>query len=290
MDKLFTRVSERATGAFLVEWQWLPHGAAQPTVGSLSFEVDAYHKDDRGALAELKGLYYLLEHKHVHGERRLGNGVKLCVSSGAIRKALAKNALKKTMSGKTDKAAVANAATFLATKYFEATVEVARWPEMTPKSVVPCEEVEDLGRQFDRITIDCPLLGESVSLSRHAMHRYVARIDQKRDKLDESDLSSVADARWTAAWRWFARIFPNPSLVRAELLPKVKAKFEAKYGKDCHYLHFQDAGVLLVVRRDSVGLIVATVIRLSPYEPLIVLPDYMVGQGLVKGHLHLSRK
>jgi hypothetical protein len=54
MDKLFTRVSERATGAFLVEWQWLPHGAAQPTVGSLSFEVDAYHKDDRGALAELK--------------------------------------------------------------------------------------------------------------------------------------------------------------------------------------------------------------------------------------------
>jgi hypothetical protein len=39
-----------------------------------------------------------------------------------------------------------------------------------------------------------------------------------------------------------------------------------------------------------VGLIVATVIRLSPYEPLIVLPDYMVGQGLVKGHLHLSRK
>ena len=71
MDKLFTRVSERATGAFLVEWQWLPHGAAQPTVGSLSFEVDAYHKDDRGALAELKGLYYLLEHKQVHGERRL---------------------------------------------------------------------------------------------------------------------------------------------------------------------------------------------------------------------------
>lgn len=290
MDKLFTRATEGEGGAFLVDWQWLPRGAVHPTVGSLRFVVDACHQDDRAALAELKALYHLLERKHVHGEKRHGNGVRLCVSNGSIRKALSKSALKKTMAGKTDKAAIANAATFLATKYFEATVEVARWPEVTPKNVVPCEEVDALGSQFDRIAIDCPLLGEPVSLSRHAMHRYVARIDQKRDRLDEADLSDVADARWTAAWRWFVRIFPNPSLVRAELLPKVKAKFEAKYGKDCHYLHFQDAGVLLVVRRDSKDLIVATVIRLSPYDPLIALPDYMVGQGIVKGHLHVSRK
>lgn len=290
MDTLFARAIEGEDGVFLVDWQWLPHNAIHPTAGSIRFAVDAVHKIERAALAELRALYQLLERMQVHGtSSRLGNGIKLCVSHRSIRDALSKRALKQTKVGKTDKAAIATAASFLATKYFEAAIEVKRCPEVEPKKVLPCVDLDPQGPEFDRIVIDCPALGEPVSVSRHAIHRYVARIDQGRGKLDEDDLSDVADARWSAAWRWFVRILPSPNLVRAELLPKVKEKYERTFGKDCHYLHFPDAGVLLPVQRDSKGLIVTTVIRLSPYAPLIEMPGYVVGQTIVKAHRHLSR-
>ncbi|MGP3505432.1 hypothetical protein [Paracidovorax citrulli] len=290
MDTVFTRAIEEEGGVFLVEWRWLPHNAVHPTAGSLRFAVDACHQAERAALAELRALYHILEQMQVHGpSSRLGNGVRFCVSHRSIPDALSKRALKRTKVGKTDKAAIANAASFLATKYFEAVIEVRRCPEVEPKKVLPRVDLAPLGAEFDRIAIECPVLGEPVSVSRHAIHRYVARIDQGRGKLDEDDLGDVADARWSAAWRWFVRILPNPNLVRAELLPKVKEKYERTFGKDCYYLHFRDAGVLLPVQRDAKGLIVTTVIRLSPYAPLIEMPGYAVGQTIVKAHHHLSR-
>lgn len=291
MEKLYVQASrEEEGGAFLVEWQWWANPERPAVAGTLTVPVAGNHKADRSALAELKALFHLLENRHVHGEGRLGNGLKLLVTHGAIRKAVAKSALKKSMAGKTDKSDVAQAASFLATKYFEATVEVGRLPEAEPKIVQPHEVLEPVGRVFDRVTIECPLLGEPVTVTRHAMHRYVARVDQKRDKFTEADLSGVDDVRWSQAWRWFTRILPHADLEKASLLPSARQWSEGKYGKNCHYLHFQSAGVLLIVRRDSNGLSLATVIRLSPQKPMIAQPDYMVGQKLVKAHVHLARK
>ena len=169
-------------------------------------------------------------------------------------------------------------------------MEVGSLVEASPKRVEPHEVLASVGRVFDRVTIDCPLLGGPVVVTRHAMHRYVARVDQKRDRFTESDLSGVDDVRWSQAWRWFVRILPHPDLKVATLLPAARKRSEAKYGKNCYYLHFEAAGALLIVRRDGHGLSLATVIRLSPHQPMIAQPDFMVGQKLVKAHVHLARK
>lgn len=291
MEKLYVHARRTEAGEIIaVDWQWWANKERPAVAGVLSVPVSDFHTADRTALAELKALFHLLENRQVHGPGRLGNGFKVIVSHSSIRKAVAKSALKKTMVAKTEKKAIAIAANFLATKYFEVTVEVNSLPDVEPKRFEPQEQLDCVGLQFDRVGIDCPLLGEHVFVTRHAMHRYVARIDQKRDKFNEADLTGVADERWSQAWRWFVRILPHKDLEKATLLPAAQRNAEKKYGKNCYYLHFEAANALLILRRNSVGLALVTVIRLSPLVPIIDRADYMVGQRLVKAHVHLQRK
>ena len=291
MEKLYVHARRAEAGEIIaVDWQWWANKERPTVAGVLLVPVSDIHTADRTALAELKALFHLLENCRIHGAGRLGNGFKVIVSHSSIRKAVAKSALKKTMAAKTDKTSVAIAASFLATKYFEVTVEVDSLPDVESKRVESQEQLACVGQTFDRVSIYCPLLGEHVFVTRHAMHRYVARIDQKRDKFNETDLTGVADERWSQAWRWLVRIFPHEDLEKATLLPAAQRNAENKYGKNCYYLHFEPASALLVLRRNSVGLSLVTVIRLSPLAPMIARPDYMVGQRLVKAHVHLKSK
>lgn len=292
MDKLSIRTVPQVDGQFLVEWRWNRGGPVSILGGDFRVSVDPCHTTDRAALAELRAIYHLLEVRNLHnGAKRLGRGVRISVSSGAIRKSLAKGAIKQTNKGRSEKAVVAQAAGFLATKYFEAEIEVGRWPGDVPREVEPRLELVQ-GPVFERPKLQCALLDEEISISSHAMHRQVGRIDQKRDRYTDSDLTDVTDARWSAAWHWFDKVLAGERLIKGELLPKVKNYFEGRYGRDCVYLVFQDSivGAVLVVRRDSRGLVVATVLRISPYQPVVKLDDYVVGQRLVQAHKHLASK
>ena len=124
-------------GDFITRWKWKTNPNSRPIQGSLRVSVNEVHASDRAALAEIHALHYLLEVREIHGENRLGTDMRVCLSSSAVRKALLKGSLKVHGTGKAESAAVGAAATFLATKYFEATYEVQRWKDEEPKAVEP---------------------------------------------------------------------------------------------------------------------------------------------------------
>ena len=289
MNTLSLKTTAQEDGTFLTQWKWRYGQARQPIVGSMSVVVDASHAEDRSALAELRAIYYLLEEREIQGENRLGNNLTIEVSTGAIRKALLKGALKTTGIGKTQKEHVASAAGFLATKFFESVIEVGRWKDEEPKSVEPMVHLAQ-GPVFMQPRLPCLLLGADVGVTRHAMHRYIARIDQKRDKFTEDDLSDVADSRWSAAWKWFARVLGGENLKKATLLPKVSQHFLRKFGSQCEYLHFPDSETFIVVRKEGSALNIVSVMRITPFNPIVKMDVYMMGQKLVSGHKRMVRK
>lgn len=284
---VLTVFTKEEGGSFLTTWSWKQQASARPIVGTVRVTVDAHHKEDREALAEIQALYYLLEERKVQGENRMGNGIKLEVSAGATRKALLKGALKVSGLGKTVKPHVAQCATFLATKYFEATVEVGRLRDEEPRAV-EIEVATHLGSAYPRVSVQCDLIDAPVSISRHAMNRYVGRISEGLDRFNENDLSKLPDSRWTAAWLWFANVLKHKDLRHADLLPAKQRQFQAKYGDSCVYLHFADASALIVLRKASLGYDVATVLRINPYTPVLAEQRYIVGQRIVSARQHIS--
>lgn len=288
LDNLCLRTTALDDGSFLVDWKFYQGSTLKPRAGSIRVSLHERHTDDRAALAELRAAYYLFEERAIHGTNRLGNGVGLIVDLPAIRKALRKDVLKTSEDGKDVKRHVGAAAGFLATKYFEVTVKEGRWPEHEAAVTEPCVHVE-LGVSYDRPTLPCPILNESVAVSRHAMLRQVGRIDQQLGKLEENDLRHVPDARWSAAWRWFRRALDNPQTRIANLLPKVQNQFKLRYGDQCHYLYFESVKAILVIVRDPSGLIVKTVIATNPYRPLMVMEDRVAGQKVLTGADVISR-
>ncbi len=279
---LRTELVDAANARF--SWQWHQAHASQPVAGELLIRLDPAHEQDGATLAELFGIHHLLEVRKIHGQNRCGNGIRIQLSAGEIRKALLKGSLKSSGVGATKKAHVAAAAEFLATKYFEASFEIGKWRDAEPKSFESAQL--ELGAAFPRLRLECPLLGTSVAVSRHAMHRYVGRIDQRLDIHAENDLSAVPDSRWTAAWRWMDRVLRNPNLAVATVRPEAQARLQAKYGEGAHYLRHPDTQSILVFRTDAQGLTLATVLRDNAYAGFIEKDAYVVGQRLVRGHVH----
>jgi hypothetical protein len=266
-------------GGFEVKWKWKTNPNSRPTVGSLHVTLDESHAAEQHALAEIKALHYLLEERKIHGNNRLGNEIRVLLSSGIIRKALLKGALKVQGAGKADSQAVASAATFLATKYFEASYEVQRWKDEEPKAVEPLVEIH-LGKRYPMSALHCELLGSDVIVTRHAMHRWVARICEGLDRYSENDLSKLPDSRWSQAWRWFVNVLSHKGLLKADLLPNVAEKFKRRYGPSCVYLHFSDAMAVLVLVEGAQGYDLVTVLRTNPHVPLLAQQRYMAGQQI----------
>lgn len=288
MDSLTLKTHDAQAGEFTVSWQWRQGCARQPIAGSVIVALDPVHLEDKAAIVELFAIYYLLEVRKIHGENRCGNGIRIELSVSEIRKALLKGSLKSRGVGITSKAHIAQAAEFLATKYFEAAIMVGKWKEAEPKGFETAHV--SLGAKFPRLRLYCPLLGQSAAISRHSMHRYVARIDQARNRHDEDDLSKVADARWTAAWRWLEKALRNPNLTVASVTPEAKKRLQSKYGDGAHYLRLQDTQTIFVFRTDAQGLTLATVLRDDAYAGFIEKDAYVVGQKLVRGHIHERAK
>ncbi|CAN7645345.1 hypothetical protein LJR129_005013 [Acidovorax sp. LjRoot129] len=285
MSVLAVLTKEQEDGSFLTKWSWKQQATARPLVGTIRVTVDSAHREDRDALAELQALYHLLEVRNVQGSNRMGNGITVEVTAGSIRKALLKGSLKVSGTGKTVKPHVAQCATFLATKYFEASFEVGRWRDEEPRAVEDEVSVH-LGPQFPKIHLRCDFLGDEVFVSRHAMNRYVGRISEGLDRYAENDLSKLPDSRWTAAWVWFTNVLQHKDLRTADLLPEKQQQFLSKYGSKCSYLLFQDAGAVLVLRKAPIGYDTLTVLRVSPYTPILVEQRYVVGQKIVSARNH----
>jgi hypothetical protein len=267
MDTLSVNTIEGSRNSFTAKWEWYQHGAKQPLAGEVLVRLDESYLDDRRIIAELGSIHHLLEERHIHGSNRLGDGIKIEVSAGAIRKAVLKGSLKKSDKGDTEKKHVATVATFLATKYFEAEVKVWKnWKDKEPKSFEFSEIT--VPENFPWAGIRCHLLGEDVMITRHAMRRYIGRLNldnpDKPEIPDENDLSHVPDKWWGTAWRWFNKIFQADStLRRVNLLPKWHARYVRKYGHGSIYLWHQDSqGVIIVQRdRDSGHFVAKTVIH-----------------------------
>ena len=279
MSVLIVNTQETEEGDFITRWKWKTNANSRPIQGSVRVVVDESHTSDRLALAEVQALYQLLEVREIHGENRLGNEIRVCLSSSIVRKALLKGALKVSGAGKADSAAVATAATFLATKYFEASYEVQRWRDEEAKAIEP-EVQATVGSVFSRVELPCALLERSVQITRHAMHRWVGRISEGLDRYTEDDLSKLPDSRWSQAWRSIGLVLKHENLLRADLLPEVAHRYQQRFGKSCFYLHFSDAMALLVLVESAQGLDLVTVIRTNPHMPMLVQQRYMVGQQI----------
>lgn len=276
-------------GQFITRWKWKTNPNSRPTVGEVQVTLDESHTVEREAIAEIQALYHLLEVRKIQGENRLGTDLRICLSSSIVRKALLKGALKNTGEGKAVHAGVATGASFLATKYFEASYEVQRWKEEEAK-VIEFVVQTHVGPQFSRVELPCKLLDAHVYITRHAMNRWVARICESLDRYTENDLGHLPDARWSQAWRWFANVLMHKGLLRADLLPEVAQRYQKRYGDDCAYLHFSDAQAVLVMVRGETSYELVTVLRTNPHTPILEQERVMAGQNMRIGRVVVPAK
>jgi hypothetical protein len=284
MDVLSLNTVEKEADFFSIRWKWRQGEAKQPGKGgTIQLRLARHFLQDRPILAELAALYHLLETYKIHGERRLGNGLIIQVSFGAIRKAVLKGSLKQSGRGDTDKTHVAAFAKFLATKYFEAEVEVLKkWQEETPK----------VQMDFDLVVSQIPLARVAspigpVVVSRHALNRIVGRCisreELKAQGKNENDLKDLPNCRWSAAWRYLER-----ALVDSELGKVVASEHKRvlrKYGKNPFYLYHRGSNLVHVVVRESYGLELVTAIH-GRYWAAKNIPT-QVGQKIVYGYKSL---
>lgn len=286
MDTVSVQATEAQGDRFNISWRWHQNNTPAPTGGSFFVRVSGVAKEEAGALAELRALYYLLEERQVHGANRLGSGVTIEQSYGAVRKALTKGSLKTLGVGRTHKTSVATASEFLATKYFAAVVVVRQKAKQFEFKKFEKSDLE-VFQDFPRAKLQCELLGEQVAITRHALLRQVGRIDQQIvSAQDENNLSSVPDERFEAAWQWFKRVLSNPNVRLLNVRPDLLGKSPEKYA-DARYLFFPDSQVpaVMAVTRDSSGLVLSTVLR-KDQATFIEWPAYVVGQKLVPAHMH----
>lgn len=282
MDTLTLRTTLDDAGTYLVAWQWARSNQRIPHVGVLHVSVDPKWSKDRAALAEVQAIFHLLQEREIHGNKRLGANIAIRVSESTVVQALQKKALKATGAGTATATPVIQAVEFLATKFFEADVSLSKWVEPAEYKHFDAATIA-VGAQTPVIRVECPLIGESVRISRHAMSRYIARIDQKMHKLDEKDLSKVPNSRWPAAWSWLTRVLTNPNLEEARVSKRGLEKVTAKYGESARYLRFPDANnAILVIRFDERGPVMATVLVEDMYSPFFERLPVMSGQHLMK--------
>lgn len=271
-------VSTQEVGeVFQVRYKMVEQGAKVATVcGVLSINLNNRFNLDRPILAELGALHHLLYVKEVHGQHRLGNGLRIEVSAGAIKKALAKGALKREDSGKTDKEHVARFCAFLATKYFESTVEVvpaAKWVEMpSNRQVDEAITIEDYPDA--KIT---SALGDVV-VRRHALNRFVQRFTAASEIAAGASMVELPDARWTRAWRSLEAILPQAE--RVTIPPQEWRRIVERYGQGMIALHHRSSQSVFVLKQNAHGLSLVTVLCGDEYCKLTELPT-LAGQKLI---------
>ncbi|KLR59002.1 hypothetical protein [Diaphorobacter sp. J5-51] len=273
-----------------VTWRWYQGKTKNPLGGSIVVTDLSELSGDLRAVAELRAINYLLQERQVHGVGRLGSGVAIQVSDGAIRKALLKGALKAKGSGKTAKHRVAQAAEFMGTKFFCASVSVEqRWRDVEYKAFENCTISMRAGEP--RAVLPCALLGEHVAITRHGLFRQVGRIDQHLSQWQEDDLTNVPDARFEAGWQWFKRVLSSKNTLELLTRNALTDRQAQKYGRNSRYLLFPDSQVpaVLVVSKDESGWALVTVLREKQVN-FLDRPAYMVGQRLVNAHVHERTK
>jgi hypothetical protein len=214
--------------------------------------------------------------REIHGTHRLGNGLCVEVSAGAIKKAVAKGALKKEDAGTTAKTHVAHFSMFLATKYFEATVEVVppgKWVEPESKRMIDETVCVD---EYPVVHIGS-VLGDVV-VRRHALNRFVERFMVAAEIAAGRSLVEIPDFRWTRAWRSLESILPQS--VKVTIPPKEAQRIMRKYGNDVQALHHIGSQNVFVIKNVGRGYELITVLRGDEYCKLIELPK-AAGQRLI---------
>lgn len=262
MDTLSLNTTSNPEGTFTTRWFWQQKSAKQPSKGgAITVTLSDRWRRDRQILAELSAIFHLLETLAVHGQNRLGSNLRIEVSFGAIKKALAKGAIKTTDRGDTDKATVAMFARFLATKYFEADVKTLRsdkWRDIEPKQYSQ-DALE--ANSVPNVCIDSSI--GPLMVSRHALNRLVGRKMYKDGRMlpdkEGEELLDVPDHKWSAAWAHLCRILPTA--IQGQVSEREHKRVLRKYGKNPIYLWHQDSSMVYVVVREPYGMEIATSIH-----------------------------
>jgi hypothetical protein len=277
MDTLSVSTTEHDDGSFAVRWKWRQAGGRLPSRGGVvRASLHASFAEDRTILVELGVLHHLLCVEQVHGENRLGNGLLIEVSFGAIRKALLKGALKTTDRGDTDKTHVALFGKFIATKFFEAGIEVVppvKWKAEEPKV---SRDYEIRVETIPSVTLPS-VLGDVV-VSRHALNQFVRRYVAKDIAPEKGPLTAVPDKKWTTAWRNLESLVPNAA--HAAIPDEQEARIRRKYGPGAAVLHHFDAHHVFVLKMNPHGLEIVTTMH-DEYCPFIPKRPRQMGQRLV---------
>lgn len=259
MDTLSLNTTPNPEGTFTTRWCWRQESAKQPSKGgTIAVTLSDRWQCDRQILAELSAIFHLLETLAVHGQNRLGSNLRIEVSFGAIKKALAKGAIKTKDRGDTDKEDVAMFAKFLATKYFEAQIKTARsnkWRDLEPK-----QRIETALDVSNVPTVYIESQAGPVVVSRHALNRLVGR-KMYRDGLvlpdkEGEELLDVPDCKWSAAWVHLCRVLPTA--IQGKVSEREHKRVLKVYQKTPLYLWHQDSGMVYVLVREKYGLEVAT--------------------------------
>lgn len=267
MITITVQAKEENGGGFHVTWCRRTTGSTTPSAGGCVHVTLAEHfQEDRRILAELAALYHLLCVEEVQGKGRLGNGLILEVSSGAIKKAVAKGTIKKTGTGRTDKPHVAHFAHFLATKFFEAEVKVGALPKEEPR-VVMNFEVECNAPTVAKVQSP---IGD-VIVSRHALNRFVERFTASEYSQAGIPLEDIPNRKWTKAWRTLEKMIG--AATRLTNIPQKEwQRITRKYGSGTTVLHNADSDALFIVKEEPYGLVLATARKRSPTADRILPP------------------
>lgn len=292
IDTLQIVTSQNGDGTFCSLWQWSrdnAHGALKG--GVITTQLNVNELADRAILAELAAIHYLLEDRKINAANSNKNLV-IQVSFGAIKNSLAKSGLKKIIrtnagdvvanKGKTDKSWVANWADFLATKYFEVSIETKK--ELAfPMPENSEEHVLNIVSQ-PIVPVKAGIIGADVIITRHAMHRCIGRLLSPRSLHAEDDLSDEADARWTKCWQWLGKAFSAGSnLKRADVVDREWSRIVRTFKCEPIMLSWEDRAVLVIVL-DKGQYKLVTVLRNDEYHVLLKKLPVHSGNKLVDGH------
>lgn len=222
---VYTEPSPSDHGCFDVHWRVGPsrYGVFRCTV------VDVL-PGDQDVAAELSVLQHLLEFDNVFGSDRAGNGLTLCVSSGAIRK---------LAMFKSDKRHLIRYSGFLTTRFSDATIIVDRPRRGTAK----CWLSPVADDALTHLTIERPfpeniqLFGVGpVELRLHAMERYMER--------------GVVESR-TDAWRKLRNMARDTSIRQIRLPADLVASKLEKWGAGARDFYHRGTGWHFVVSDDD---------------------------------------
>ena len=279
IDTLQVTTTANGDGSFCTKWQWSRDNSCGALHGGrITSLLNVPDMLDREILAELSAIHYLLEERRLGANNSIGH-LKIMFSCGAIKKALAKGALKKGDVGKTDKACVASWADFLATKYFEAQFEIAKWVEPELEN---CEEYELTVNQKPTVPIFAKILESDLLITRHSLYRLIGRILSPHSRDCEDDISDVPDARWTVAWKWLEKLFASDSqLKRAEIVDAAWNRIVAKYKCEPIFLSDPSNKAVFVIKMDRGLYTLLTVLRDDVYNTSLKKPPVLYGDKLV---------